>query len=65
MCGIAFANGILNIHNQEIAESIVFALGWIGQDLGPWLNVDGELPIMPNPFRAKAGGGSDEHPAMP
>jgi hypothetical protein len=48
VCGIAFEDGRLNIHNQEIVESLVFALAWAEQDYGKWFD--------PEKYKGKAGG---------
>ena len=37
VCGVCFENGLLNIANQGTVESLVFALAWMQDDLGPWL----------------------------
>ena len=37
VCGVAFEDGRLNIHNQGIVESLVFALAFTGRELSPLL----------------------------
>ena len=43
VCGIAFEDGRLNIANQGIVESLVFALAWAEQELSDYLDLKAEV----------------------